>query len=121
MTLAVVVFGGYAMFRLDRRDSSPLGWLAWRAAQAAGRTLLRSVLVYQKPQSFYTNFVPVGKAADGGIAAELVAAGDRQSYLEGLAHGRLVALWLGRGFTGIGALTLLVGAGLALLEGRGSR
>jgi uncharacterized membrane protein len=53
--LAVVVVG--ALFWLRRPAPAALGRWAWRAAQATGGLLLLSVAVYQKPQSFYTNFV----------------------------------------------------------------
>jgi hypothetical protein len=42
--------------RALRQGLTPAG-LAWRAAQFASAALALSVLVYQKPQSFYTNFV----------------------------------------------------------------
>jgi hypothetical protein len=53
--LAFVLVG--ALFWLRRPAPATLGRWAWRAAQTTGVLLLIAIALYQKPQSFYTNFV----------------------------------------------------------------
>jgi len=50
----------------------------------------------------------VGSAAVGGVAADFVTPGTRESYLAAKAESRLVARWLGGGLGGVGGLLLLI-------------
>lgn len=52
--LAVV---SYMAFRAARRAGRTIGLLAWRVAQGSVLAFVLAVAVYEKPKSFYTNFV----------------------------------------------------------------
>lgn len=56
LLLFIVIGGLYGLFRLAGGNRTH-GALAWWSAQGAGLAFLVSVMVYQKPASFYTNFV----------------------------------------------------------------
>jgi hypothetical protein len=58
--------------------------------------------------------VIVGRTAPGGIDAELVTPGTRQSYLSALAEGRVVSFWLGGSLAGIGAVLIAIAAVVTL-------
>jgi hypothetical protein len=57
LTLGMVAVFGYMAFRAARRTGRTIGLLAWRVAQSAAVVFALAVLVYEKPKSFYTNFV----------------------------------------------------------------
>jgi hypothetical protein len=57
LTFAGILAAVCGAFALSRRRGWVPGLLAWRLAQGGGVAFLVSVLVYQKPASFYTNFV----------------------------------------------------------------
>jgi hypothetical protein len=62
MVIAAVALGilaliHYAVFRVARRAGRPIGLVAWRAAQGAIVAFVLAVVLYEKPKSFYTNFV----------------------------------------------------------------
>lgn len=52
----------------------------------------------------------VGKTAPGGVAAEFVSVGTRESYLQSRALSSTLARWLGRLFLVLGTLMMAVGA-----------
>ena len=79
LTLGVLAMAGYAAFRAARHQGRTIGLMAWRVGQATTIVFALAVVVYQKPASFYTNFVI--------LPAALL-------YLTGLA-GTLIALILG--------------------------
>jgi hypothetical protein len=55
--LFVVAFGTYGLLRLAGGPARTAGTLAWWSAQGGAVAFLLSVVIYQKPASFYTNFV----------------------------------------------------------------
>jgi hypothetical protein len=57
LTLGLVIAGGMLLLWLAGPPSSTLASWAWRVAQAAGVLFVASVALYEKPKSFYTNFV----------------------------------------------------------------
>ena len=57
ITLGVFAIFGYLAFRAARRTGRTIGLLAWRVAQTAAVVFTLAVVVYEKPKSFYTNFV----------------------------------------------------------------
>jgi hypothetical protein len=57
IALGILALIHYAVFRVARRAGRTIGQLAWRAAQGATVSFVLSVLFYEKPKSFYTNFV----------------------------------------------------------------
>jgi hypothetical protein len=57
LTLGMLAVFGYMAFRAARRTGRTIGLLAWRVAQGAALLFGLAVVVYQKPKSFYTNFV----------------------------------------------------------------
>lgn len=79
LTLGVLAMVGFAAFRAARHQGRTMGLLAWRVGQATAAAFALAVLVYDKPGSFYTNFV---------ILPSLLL------YLTGL-FGTIVALILG--------------------------
>ncbi len=56
----------------------------------------------------------LGKAAAGGLQAEWVTPGTRATYLKQQAEGNTVAVWLGGGLAAAGAITMLIGAIVAV-------
>lgn len=62
--------------------------------------------------------VIVGTTAAGGVAAEFVAPGTRESYLRSQERGALVARWLGRLLAGVGFLLILIAGALFMLSTR---
>jgi hypothetical protein len=79
LTLGILAVVGYGAFRWARHHGQTIGLLAWRVAQGTAVVFGLAVLVYQKPGSFYTNFV---------IFPSLIL------YLSGLL-GTIVAVLLG--------------------------
>jgi hypothetical protein len=57
LTLGMLTVFGYMAFRAARRTGRTIGLLAWRVAQGAALVFALAVVVYEKPKSFYTNFV----------------------------------------------------------------
>jgi hypothetical protein len=57
ITLGILTVFGFMAFRAARRTGRTIGLLAWRVAQTAAVVFTLSVLLYEKPKSFYTNFV----------------------------------------------------------------
>ena len=57
ITLGMLAVFGYMAFRAARRTGRTIGLLAWRVAQGGAVLFALAVLVYEKPKSFYTNFV----------------------------------------------------------------
>lgn len=57
--LIIVCTLGVAAVFMARRRQWTHGLFAWRVAQAATLSFILSVAVYEKPASFYTNFVIV--------------------------------------------------------------
>jgi hypothetical protein len=62
MVIAAVALGilaliHYAVFRAARRAGRTIGLVAWRTAQGAIGAFVLAVVLYEKPKSFYTNFV----------------------------------------------------------------
>lgn len=57
LTLGMLAVFGFMAFRAARRTGRTIGLLAWRVAQGAAVVFALAVLVYEKPKSFYTNFV----------------------------------------------------------------
>jgi hypothetical protein len=57
LTLGMVAVFGFMAFRAARRTGRTIGLLAWRVAQGAAFVFALAVVLYQKPKSFYTNFV----------------------------------------------------------------
>jgi len=57
LTLGMLTVFGFMAFRAARRTGRTIGLLAWRVAQGASVVFALAVLVYEKPKSFYTNFV----------------------------------------------------------------
>lgn len=57
LTLGMLAVLGFMAFRAARRTGRTIGLLAWRVAQGAAVVFALAVLLYEKPKSFYTNFV----------------------------------------------------------------
>jgi hypothetical protein len=57
LTLGFLAMVGYAAFRAARHQGRTMGLMAWRVGQATAVVFTLAVLVYDKPASFYTNFV----------------------------------------------------------------
>jgi hypothetical protein len=57
LTLGLLAAFGFMAFRAARRTGRTIGLLAWRISQAAAVVFVLAVLLYEKPKSFYTNFV----------------------------------------------------------------
>lgn len=57
LTLGMLTVLGYMAFRAARRTGRTIGLLAWRVAQGAAVAFALAVVLYEKPKSFYTNFV----------------------------------------------------------------
>jgi hypothetical protein len=57
LTVGMLAVFGYMAFRAARRTGRTIGLLAWRVAQGSAVVFALAVLVYEKPKSFYTNFV----------------------------------------------------------------
>ena len=57
LTLGMLAVFGFMAFRAARRAGRTIGLLAWRVAQGASVLFALAVVVYDKPKSFYTNFV----------------------------------------------------------------
>jgi hypothetical protein len=115
ITLGILAMAGYAAFRAARHHGRTIGLLAWRVAQGNAVMFALAVAVYQKPASFYTNFV---------IFPSLIL------YLSGLL-GTLVAVLLGvtalvkrddaqRALIGISMSLLAAAAATALIVWRAS-
>lgn len=56
LSLAALLVATWAIVGALRRRGRTFGMLAWRTAQVTSGVFLLAVLLYQKPQSFYTNF-----------------------------------------------------------------
>ena len=57
LTLGFLAMVGYAAFRAARHEGRTMGLMAWRVGQGAAVMFTLAVLAYEKPGSFYTNFV----------------------------------------------------------------
>jgi hypothetical protein len=57
LTLGMFAVFGYFAFRAARRTGRTIGLLAWRVAQGSAVVFALAVALYEKPKSFYTNFV----------------------------------------------------------------
>jgi len=57
LTVGMLAVFGFMAFRAARRTGRTIGLLAWRVAQGSAVLFALAVLVYEKPKSFYTNFV----------------------------------------------------------------
>jgi len=57
ITLGMLAVFGFMAFRAARRTGRTIGLLSWRVAQGASVVFALAVAVYDKPKSFYTNFV----------------------------------------------------------------
>jgi hypothetical protein len=57
--VGIVLGGAYGLFRLAGPSGATPAALAWRTAQGAFVAFVVAIMVYQKPQSFYINFVIV--------------------------------------------------------------
>jgi hypothetical protein len=57
LALGILAMAGFMAFRAARRTGRTIGLLAWRVAQGTAVVFALAVLVYEKPGSFYTNFV----------------------------------------------------------------
>jgi hypothetical protein len=57
LTLGMLAVFGFMAFRAARRTGRTIGLLAWRVAQGASVLFALAVMLYEKPKSFYTNFV----------------------------------------------------------------
>jgi hypothetical protein len=60
----------------------------------------------------------VGRAAAGGVEADVVGSGTRESYLASVAGGAGVAWWLGVGFTALGMIMLNLGIAFLIMAAR---
>lgn len=72
--VAAIAIGVGMLVRLLRRKGASWSAMAWRVMQAGGVAFVLSVLLYQKPGSFYTNFVVIPSMLLflGGVLAALV-------------------------------------------------
>lgn len=106
--LTLVTANGPA--RITNADYSLTGEVSqWAEPNQFGRIETRYVgLVRGEPVLVY------GKAAAGGLQAEWVTPGTRATYLKQQSEGNTVALWLGGGLATAGAITMLIGAIVAL-------
>jgi hypothetical protein len=57
LTLGMLAVFGYFAFRAARRTGRTIGLLAFRVSQGSAVLFAFAVLLYEKPKSFYTNFV----------------------------------------------------------------
>jgi hypothetical protein len=57
LTLGMLAVFGFMAFRAARRTGRTIGLLAFRVAQGSAVVFALAVLLYEKPKSFYTNFV----------------------------------------------------------------
>jgi hypothetical protein len=57
ITLGMLAAFGYLAFRVARHTGRTIGLMAWRVAQGTAVMFALAVLLYEKPKSFYTNFV----------------------------------------------------------------
>jgi len=72
----------------------------------------------ETPQVWVTRAGDTPPTAVGGVAADLVTPGTRESYLAAKAESRLVARWLGGGLVGVGGLLLLIAVVLVAMRPR---
>jgi hypothetical protein len=77
LTLGMLAVFGFMAFRAARRTGRTIGLLAWRVAQGAAVLFGLAVVLYQKPKSFYTNFVIFPSLALflSGLLSTMVALG----------------------------------------------
>jgi hypothetical protein len=57
LTLGMLAVFGYVAFRVARHAGRTIGLMSWRVAQGTAVMFALAVVVYDKPTSFYTNFV----------------------------------------------------------------
>jgi ABC-type Fe3+-siderophore transport system permease subunit len=57
LVVGAIVIAGAALALMLRRKGASWSTMAWRVMQAGEVAFVLAVLLYEKPQSFYTNFV----------------------------------------------------------------